>query len=999
MPDLPPSPDPAFRVLVVVSRPLDQKELPSIADQWALINGLAAVKAPVEIKVLRPPTIEGLRTEVLSSYYDVLHFDGHGAFAIACPNCRALNAPDSRKCGREKCDASLEDEKPRGYLAFEQEDGTGDALAADELAEMLQAVPGLPTKLVILSACESAKGGDDSLADSLTKSGVPCVLGMNVSVPVTLTIALSKQFYSGLGAGMTIFNAFKSGISAISRLPDVELKEADSKDVEWIKAREVPKLSGDGSMKLTRPNTHGSLILEKMKLFGVPDYDFVGEFIPGNPSRGRKGLLFQIIKALNDGEKLVVLTGQGGIGKSVLAAVAARRISWRYPGGVFWRSAEDSRRLDLIELLNSFTNVFGEEFRKLSLDTKKDQILSYMRNLDAPSLIVVDSAEMIEDKEIWSFLQSIPMPSAALVTIRDSISLPAAEIHIREMDDHEAITLFFSEAGKRSPLWSQYLTEMKDKKVSELLSKEDLAALEHILKLVQGHPKTISVAAAAVPSGSLLSLLRSLQDHPPKDVTDRFDFSYLKLQTDRQRMLPQRMAAFGASVKAEAVMAVCSQSDEAVRCSDDLRELVRKSLVEYEEDSMRYRLHPLMRQYAEAKAGETIMSEFRKRAAAYFLGYAAKFCKDFDILETDRDNILAGMDLAAALQKSDEVETQRTASRWTIAFTGSMGSYLGIRGYWDELRLRLQQAIEAARIVGEVSVMAGCINDLGIQNQKIGNYDEARRLYQESLKIEQELGDKRGISRSLHALGILAQDTSDYDEAHRLYQESLKIKQELGDKSSVSMTLHQLGTLAQDTGDYDEARRLYQESLKIEQELGDKSNASRSLHQLGMLANAQGDHVAARRFCEDSLKIKEDMGDKVGSGLTNWGIGNIAFDQGDYKDALYKWQESLIIFRQLGDKKNEAGVLHQLGMLFQATGDYAEAQRLYRESLKIGQELGDKSGNAYSLAQLALLEEDQGNIKAAIKLIVQAGSIFSEIGANHLAEKVLIQKERLERMK
>ena len=118
--------NPAFRVLVVVSRPLDQKELPTIADQWALINGLAAVKATVEIKVLRPPTIEGLRAEVLGGY-DVLHFDGHGAFAIACPNCGALNAPGSRKCGREKCDASLEDELTRGYLAFEQVDGTEDA--------------------------------------------------------------------------------------------------------------------------------------------------------------------------------------------------------------------------------------------------------------------------------------------------------------------------------------------------------------------------------------------------------------------------------------------------------------------------------------------------------------------------------------------------------------------------------------------------------------------------------------------------------------------------------------------------------------------------------------------------------------------------------------------------------------------------------------------------------------------------------------------------------
>jgi len=134
MPDQSQPPNAAFRVLVVVSRPLDLDELPTIADQWALINGLTAVKAPVEIKFLRPPTIEGLRSEILSGY-DVLHFDGHGAFAIACPNCNALNTPGSRKCGHEKCDASLEDKKPCGYLAFEQEDGTEDALASDELRD------------------------------------------------------------------------------------------------------------------------------------------------------------------------------------------------------------------------------------------------------------------------------------------------------------------------------------------------------------------------------------------------------------------------------------------------------------------------------------------------------------------------------------------------------------------------------------------------------------------------------------------------------------------------------------------------------------------------------------------------------------------------------------------------------------------------------------------------------------------------------------------------
>jgi hypothetical protein len=475
MPDPSPSPNPAFRVLVVVSRPLDLDELPTIADQWALLNGLATVKAPVEIRVLRPPTINTLREEILSGY-DILHFDGHGTFAVACPNCSGLNSPGSHKCGRMNCGASLEKEKPRGYLAFEQEDGTQDTLAADELAEMLQAVPGSPTKLVVLSACESAKGEDNSLAASLIRSGLPCALGMKVSVPVALTIALSKALYSGLGAGMTISNAFKLGVSALSRLQDIDFLEPGSKEVKRIKAKDVPELKGNGSIILTEPNIRGSLILEKTKLFGVPEPDFVGEFILDNPPKGRKGLLFQIIKALNGGEKLVVLTGQGGIGKSVLAATAARRMLWRYPGGVFWRSAADIENLDLNKILDAFDNVFGYEFRTLPLDSKQTKVLTYLQDLQTPSLIVVDNAEIIKDPAIWRFLEGLPQPSAALVTTREALKREGTQINVIQMEPLEATRLFVIEAKRKSPRWGEHL------------QKSETDVQDDITRILEGHP-------------------------------------------------------------------------------------------------------------------------------------------------------------------------------------------------------------------------------------------------------------------------------------------------------------------------------------------------------------------------------------------------------------------------------------------------------------------------------------------------------------------------------
>ena len=46
MPEDAPAPE-SFRILVIVSRPLDLADLPDLADQWALQKGLQRVQAPV----------------------------------------------------------------------------------------------------------------------------------------------------------------------------------------------------------------------------------------------------------------------------------------------------------------------------------------------------------------------------------------------------------------------------------------------------------------------------------------------------------------------------------------------------------------------------------------------------------------------------------------------------------------------------------------------------------------------------------------------------------------------------------------------------------------------------------------------------------------------------------------------------------------------------------------------------------------------------------------
>jgi predicted ATPase len=930
-----------FRILVIVSRPLDLPDLPNLADQWALQSGLRRVQAPAFLKMLRPPTVEGLRSEILSGY-DIVHFDGHGALGRRCPGCGALHLPQEKKCDR--CTALLEDEEVKGYFAFEREGGKLDALAAEELAEIVTSAP-QPAKLIFLSACESAKGGEASLQNVLLQSGVPAVLGMNESVPLKATMALAGPFYAGLGAGMTIVRAFENALPALKKMEN---------GGEWQK---IPVLEGPGKDAGILPEkATGKASFEAERLFGLPEHEFVGDFMRGDPPRGRKGLLSQVMDALLDAEKLVVLTGQGGIGKTVLAAEAARRLAWHYPGGVFWRSAAEMERLGQEEMLNAFDNVLGPQLRTLPLDAKRDQVLGYLRNYDTASLLVVDNAESIRDPNLWRFLEGIPQPSAALVTTRESLPCGGREIRVPEMEQEEAIRLFFKEARKSFPKWGKHL------------SAEEQSSLAEIACFMQGHPLAIKLVAGQSTRRSLAGIRDELRRNPPKGVSDKFDVSYNGLD-EGQKELFSRLAVFFGSMDENAIRSICLEDGQQSQLNweSDLEELVRSSFLDRAEIAAldnegnevtlyRYRLHPLMRQYAAGKAGEELLARLRPRAAKYYLEYAKQFRCNFDMLEWEKENVLAGMDWAVGQQNSSSDESKKDASTQVLKFMSALDGYLDTVGYWNERHHRLLQATDAADSLQDKEQKALCVHNLGTFFHKIGDYQKASKLYLQSKEIFQELDDLRGVSASLHHLGMLADQIGNHKEARILLIQSINIKNKLQDTKGTSDSLYQLGIIAQHVGHYDEAKDFFHRSLEIDKELGDLIGISKTLHQLSILAHINGDFKEARRLSLQSLEIKQKQRDLIG-------ISNS---------------------------------LHVLGILAQDIGDYDEAYKYYLKCMKIKQKLGDKKGLASTKAEMALLEEQMGNAKEALQLIRQAEAAFLELGSPY-AEQARMVRERIER--
>jgi len=970
---------PAFRVLTVVARPLDQSALPEIGDAWSLADRLAQVQAPIELAFVRPPTVETLRRR-LARDWDAVHFDGHGVWAWTCPGCGQLipkeeGQPDPSACPR--CGAALT-QPASGYLAFEQEDGLMHLLPATEMADLLCPTGAPPrARLAILTACQSAMGAP-SLAGVLLAAGVPAVLGMRETVTVGAVGALLPPFYANLGAGRTPRQALEAALPALRALGASPLS-----GTPWI---DLPLLAGPGADDpLCEPGCHARTQVEREPLVGVPAPSSSGAFYgdleppraPGDPLGGRKGYLVRLAQALARGEHFVALTGVGGIGKSALAAAAVRRLAWHYPGGVFWVDGRDylETGLRLEHVLAIFGHVYGEDFAKLAVARQRELALAYLRRIEAPALLVVDSAD-VASEDVFHFLRDVPGPSAVLVTTRTGPEYGGCVLNVEAMTPREGLTFLANEIGHRKadPRWMLGIDEKTAKKLVEVARRLD------------GHALALLQAAALVGSMGVDYALGQVRANPARGETARrFDFSYGPLPTPRKELL-HRVAAFAADFDLQAVGVVATVEDEGIGSlaawDADLPELVRGSFVERHSlgpDYERFRLHPVMREYVRRRAGAEPMAAHDRRMARYFaalagwggrqLGDTATALQAVAQAAVERANLLAAQETALAQGLWDEA----------IRLAYDLDNLFERSGRWADRRPALEAGIEAARQDGKQRDEAGLVHNLAVLEQAQGNYAEGRRLYQVSLDIKQQLGDRAGVATTLHQLGVLAQDQGDYAEARRLYQESLDIEQQLGNRAGVAYTLGQMGNLAYAQGDLGEARRLYEQVRDVSQQIGDRRSVATALHQLGLLAQDQGDYAEARRLYQESLDIQQQLGNRDGAAITVWNLGNVALLEGDPDAARSQYQDALTVFRELGDRSNEAGVLHQLGVLAQDQGDYAEARRLYQESLDIEQQLGNRAGVAQTFHQLGRLAEEDGDLKEAERLFAESLSTFEAL--------------------
>ena len=173
------------------------------------------------------------------------------------------------------------------------------------------------------------------------------------------------------------------------------------------------------------------------------------------------------------------------------------------------------------------------------------------------------------------------------------------------------------------------------------------------------------------------------------------------------------------------------------------------------------------------------------------------------------------------------------------------------------------------------------------------------------------------------------------------------------DRWRTATALSILGTLRQMSGDYDAADRTHREVLAIADEMGLAYDRFLALAQIANTALFRGDRQRALDLANEAVAAASVVGGGARANALNT-LGRVANAMGRWSDAQAAFDEALRLYTGLGAYAGIAHSLDNLGLVASRSGDPESGARRHLQALEINVEKGDPLSIAFSLEGLAL---------------------------------------------
>jgi predicted ATPase/class 3 adenylate cyclase/DNA-binding CsgD family transcriptional regulator len=653
--------------------------------------------------------------------------------------------------------------------------------------------------------------------------------------------------------------------------------------------------------------------------------DAVGkQILPAQLTRfiGRDKQIDDVRQCLAD-NRLVTLTGAGGVGKTRLALRIAASTN---EGAVWYVDLAPIADPDVLPVAVIRALCLPDQPGRSTMDTIVKSIEGHH------GLMVLDNCEHLLDASaelIVTLLARCPRLTL-LTTSREPIGVEGEltwRVPSMSLED-EAIELFVDRA--------------RHARSDFALTDDNVASVGEICKRLDGIPLAIELAAARVRALSVSEILDGIHDRfrlltggsrkavrRQQTLRASVDWSHAML-TEPEAVVFRRIAAFMGGFDFAAVQAIVGGGKVAsYQVLDLLTLLVDKSLVLADSTTgrVRYRLLETVRQYALEKLSESDEAdEVRGLHRDYYTGMAAPLHSP---VASNREPLL------------DRAETEIDNLRAAFAWSHDRGDI--------ELALELASSLQPLWLMrGRVQEGLGWLNEV-LSGLPADGAEVAPAVYARALADQAFLG----------SWTVATNHTERAEQA-------LAMARDLDDPALLVRVLTScIGAAAFDA----EAVHPYlEEALGLARELGDQWRLGQILGWKAYIAILAGDPVSARAAGEEGRLLADAAGDLFFSRFCRyWGPGLAAFQEGDFGEGVHVLGAILAEADASGDVVHGCCARIGLSHVLVLTGDITGARTHAEAALEATPQLGPFF-EPWASAPLAMAALAAGDLTAAAEV-------------------------------
>jgi predicted ATPase/DNA-binding CsgD family transcriptional regulator len=691
---------------------------------------------------------------------------------------------------------------------------------------------------------------------------------------------------------------------------------------------------------------------------------------------GRERELAEVGRLLGR-ERLVTLTGPGGVGKTRLALAVADELGETFADGVAF--------VDLAPVSQP-ESVLPAIARTLSLRDGGDlplveRLANALRDRDV--LLILDNFEQVLAAAplVLELLQAAPRVTA-LVTSR-------APLRVRGEREYPVMPLPFpAETGNdpvgtllEYPALALFVERARDARPDFALAPANAAAVADICRRLDGLPLALELAAARTRVLSPEAMVGRLgpglalltggpRDLPVRQQTLRATIAWsYDLLGPAEQALFRRLAVFAGDFSLEAALAVAAPAatgggdvggmvgGDAAPAFDVLASLVEKNLLGRREDPQgepRFRMLETVREFAweELEASGEAEDVRRAHAALYvaFVEAAAPHLRRagrepwLRRIDAEMENLRAVVAWSSAGADGGEALARVVVALSFVYWRIHGDPTEGVR--WGELALATPAGAPSSTQRPGLLFAAGAIAAY------ILRLTPACAWLEESAHLARQSGDAALLGAALVFLGY-AECNLGSREAGGHLQEGLAIVRALGDLDDLVLALNVALSAYMILGDLATPRAMLAECLAIARERGDDWGIAVALDIWGFLDLRERDWSSARAHLEQSLALHRRLGDEGSAAIIYNNLALVARQQGDAAGAVALLERSLALGRRMGQLV--AVTLYNLGDWALRQGESPRAMAYLAEALRESARSGDRRSIVVSLGGLARL--------------------------------------------